>query len=164
MARGHPGGQVNADNTPTGGGRTRSGRKAGPREHRPKGVKADYDEYRAHKEVERRVKAAERSALIDRLVEVPRQTPRASFSAQQAQDKAATRCPYRRRRQRQDSDADDILDDEESEASNRRRAEMQQRSKPTFGKVTTLGARFEVGVPRARTRKCSLWCISTRTD
>ena len=67
-------------------GRTRSGRKGGPSVNTgPKGVKADYDEYRAHKEVERRVKAAERSALIDRLVSGAKtDTPSISFSAQQA--------------------------------------------------------------------------------
>ena len=115
-----------------------------------------------YKEVERQFKAAERSALIDRLVSGAKtDTPSVSYSAQQARNKADKRGVERAAAATgtkpsdmvnggggsedddDDDDDDHLLDDEDfmEEYRNKRRAEFQRRSKlPTFGKVTTLEA------------------------
>jgi hypothetical protein len=142
------------------GGRSR-GRQGGPSVNTgPKGVKADYAEYQVHQEAERRFKAAERSALIERLVAGAKtDTPSISHSAQQARDRAARTAKRGARRgdsgagsggddyndDDDDSSDDDegFLDDEDfmEEYRNKRRAEFQRRAKlPAFGKVTTLDA------------------------
>ena len=130
----------------------------------PKGVKADYDEYKQHQEQERARINQEKEAVLDRLVNgAISSTPSVSYSAMEAQrllEKAIQRHTNHHGNTTNnsndqcgsngnDEDTDDDLlneleDDEDTFMAayrEKRRQEMQMQSKlPSYGKVTNVDA------------------------
>ena len=113
----------------------------------PKGVKADYEEWRKHQESQREREAAEREALLQCLASgAISTTPSVSYSAMEAQrvlDKSMSHM-----RQGAEADEDDLLDELEDDEEafmeayrQKRRKEIQNHAKlPVYGKVTTVTA------------------------
>ncbi len=114
----------------------------------PKGVKADYAEWKEYRQVERAQQEATRTALIDRLCSGAKtDTPSISYAAEQARARDLRRvAAAAAAAEGSDSDDDEdlgMLDDEDfmDAYRQRRRQEIAQRSQlPSFGKVRHLDA------------------------
>jgi hypothetical protein len=108
----------------------------------PKGVKADYNEWKLYHENERKKVEEERDNLILRLVTGTSTTsPSISYSAMEAQ-RALDKKSERNKVDQEDQLLDDLEDDEDSfmEAYRKKRIEEYQKKMrlPTYNKVTSV--------------------------